>query len=64
MASQLALGIELLSQAFKSASTEPPSADPQKEPILVETIGASKTTKDENPPTSLPDVAKVSPPNS
>ena len=62
--SQLALGAELLSQAFKSSSTKPSSVDPQKEPILVETTDVSKTVEDENPSTSLPDAAKVSPQNS
>ena len=62
--SQPTLGAELLSQAFKPASTKPSSTDPQKEPILVETTDASKTAEDKNPPTSLPNVAKVSPPNS
>ena len=64
IASQLALGAELLSQAFNSASTKPSSTDPQEEPILVEPTDASKTAEDENPSTSLPDVAKVSPQNS
>ena len=62
--SQHAWGAELLSQAFKSASTEPSSADPQKEPISVETTDASRMVEDENPPASVPDVAKVSPQNS
>ena len=62
--SQLVLGVELLSQAFKSASTDPSSADPQKEPILDETTNASRMAEDKNPPTLLPDVAKVSPQNS
>ena len=53
--------MELLSQVFNSASTKPSSADPQKEPILVEPTNASKTTEDENPSSSIPDVAKVSP---
>jgi len=61
IASQSALGAELLSQAFNSASTKPSSANPQKEPILVEPIDASKTVEDENRSTSIPDVAKVSP---
>ena len=39
--SQPALGAELLSQAFNSTSTEPPSADPRKEPILVEITDTS-----------------------
>ena len=64
IASQPALGVELLSQAFKSASTKPSSADPQKKPISVETIeDVSKTIEDENPSTSIPNVAKVSPQN-
>jgi len=33
--------VELLSQAFDSAPIEPSSADPQKEPILVEIIDVS-----------------------
>ena len=48
------LGVELLSQAFKSASTEPSSANPQKEPILVETTDASKTAEDVSPSISPP----------
>ena len=60
----MALGAELLSQAFKSASTEPSSADPQKEPILVEITNASKTLEDVSPSISPPDVAKVSSLNS
>ena len=39
--SQPALGAELLSQAFDSASTERPSADPRKEPISVEITDTS-----------------------
>ena len=62
--SQSALGAELLSQAFKSAPTKSSSADPQKGPISVETADASRTAEDENPPTSLPGIAKVSLPNS
>jgi len=50
-----------LSQALNSASTKPSSADPQEEPILIEPTDASKTVEDENPSTSIPDVAKVSP---
>jgi len=53
-----------LSQAFKSASTKPSSADPQKEPISVEPNDASRTVEDENPSISIPDVAKVSPQSS
>jgi len=53
-----------LSQTFKSAPTKPSLADPQKEPILVERTNASKTVEDENPSTSLPDVAMISPQNS
>jgi len=49
---------------FKSAPTHPSSADPQKELILVEPTDTSKTVEDENPSTSLPDVAKVSPQDS
>ena len=37
--------MELLSEAFDSAPTEPSSIDPQKEPILVEIIDASTTAK-------------------
>ena len=43
--SQPALGAELLSQAFDLASTEPPSADPRKEPILVEITNTSTTVE-------------------
>ena len=43
--SQPTLGVELLSQAFDSASTEPPSAVPQKEPILVEITDTSTTAE-------------------
>ena len=57
--SQPALGAELLSQAFKSASTEPSSVDPQKESISVETTEASKIAEDVSPSISLPDVATV-----
>ena len=39
--SQPALGAELLSQAFDSALAEPPSADPRKEPISIETTDTS-----------------------
>ena len=63
IASQPALGAELLSWAFKSAPTHPSSAGPQKEPILAETTDASRMAEDENPPTLLPNVAKVSPQN-
>ena len=45
IATQSVLGVELLSQAFDSAPTEPPSADPQKEPILVEITDASITAE-------------------
>ena len=45
IASQPALGAGLLSQAFDSAPTEPPSTDPQKEPILVEITDASITVE-------------------
>jgi len=38
--------VELLSQAFDSALTEPSSADPQKEPILVKITDASKIVED------------------
>jgi len=48
-----------LSQAFKSAPTKPSLADPQKEPILVETTDASKTAEDKSPSISPPDAAKV-----
>jgi len=37
--------MELLSQAFDSTPTEPPSVDPQKEPILVEMTNASTTAE-------------------
>ena len=57
--SQPALGVELLSQAFKSSSTKPSSVDPQKELILVETTDVSKTAEDVSPSISPPDVAKV-----
>ena len=57
--SQPALGAELLSRAFKSASTEPSSADPQKGPILVETPDASKVAEDVSPSISPPDAAKA-----
>ena len=57
--SQPALGAKLLSQAFKSASTDPSSADPQKEPILVETTDASKAAEDVSPSISPPDAAKA-----
>ena len=53
IASQPALGAELLVQVFKSASTKPSSADPQKEPISVETV------EDGSPSISPPDAAKV-----
>jgi len=43
--SQPALGAELLSQAFDSALAEPPSADPRKEPISVETTDTSITAE-------------------
>ena len=43
--SQPTLGVGLLSQAFDSAPTEPPSADPQKEPISVEIAYASITAE-------------------
>ena len=43
--SQPALGVELPSQAFDLASTEPPSADPRKEPILVEITDTSTTAE-------------------
>ena len=49
---------------FKLAPTKPSSADPQKEPILVETTDASKIAEDESPSISPPDAAKVSPENS
>ena len=57
--SQPALGVELLSQAFKSASTDPSSADPQKEPISIETTDASKAAEDVSPSISPPDAAKA-----
>jgi len=43
--SQPALGAELLSQAFDSTSTEPPSADPRKELILVDITDTSTTSE-------------------
>ena len=43
--SQTFLGAELLSQAFDSAPVKPSSADPQKEPILVEVTDASTMAK-------------------
>ena len=43
------LGAELLPQAFDSASTRPSSADPQEDPILVETTDVPKTTEDVSP---------------
>ena len=43
--SQPALGAELPSQAFDLASTEPPSADPQKETISVEITDTSSTAE-------------------
>ena len=57
--SQPTLGAELLFQGFKSASTYPLSADPQKEPISVETTDASKAAKDLSPSISPPDAAKA-----
>jgi len=48
-----------LSQAFKLASTRPSSANPQKEPISVETTDASKIAEDVSPSISPPDAAKV-----
>ena len=56
---QSALGAELLSQAFDSAPIELLSADPQKEPILVEIIDTSNTIEDVSPSISSPDVAKA-----
>jgi len=44
--SQPTLGAELLSQAFKSTSTDPLLADSQKESISVETTNASKAAED------------------
>ena len=52
--SQPALGAELLSQALKLASTDPSSADPQKEPISIETTDASKAAEDVSPSISPP----------
>ena len=43
--SQPALGAELPSQAFDLASTEPPSADPWKEPISVEITDTPTTAE-------------------
>ena len=53
MASQSALGAELLSQAFESASTRPSLANPREELIVVETTDASKMVKDVSPILSL-----------
>jgi len=53
IASQPAFGEELLSQAFKSASTKPSSVDPQKEPISVE------IAEDGSPSISPPNASKV-----
>ena len=44
---------------FDSAPTKPSSADPQKEPILVEITDASKTAEDVSPSISPPDAAKA-----
>ena len=49
IASQSALGAELLSQAFDSAPTEPSSADSQKEPISVVIIDASTMAENVSP---------------
>ena len=57
--SQPTLGAELLSYAFKSASTKPSSADPHNELISVETIDASKTAEDVSLSISPSNVAKV-----
>ena len=64
IASQSALGAELLSQAFESASTNLSSSNPPKELITIEITDASdrpKTIEDENLSTSPPDATKVSP---
>ena len=63
VASQLALGAELLSQAFESASTNLSSANPPKEPITTKITNASdrpKIAEDKNLSTSPPDATKVS----
>ena len=59
--SQSALGAELLSQAFNSASAKPSLANPQEEPISVKPTDAPRIVEDEDPYTSIPDIAKVSP---
>ena len=64
IASQSALGAELLSQTFKLAYTNLSSANPPKEPITIEAIDVpnrSQMTEDENLSTSPPDTTKVPP---
>jgi len=64
IASQFALGAELLSQAFESESTNLSSANPPKEPITIEIIDASdrpKIAEDENLSISPTDATRVSP---
>ena len=48
IASQSALGAELLSQALDSTPTKPLSTDPQQEPILMEVTDASTTAENVN----------------
>ena len=57
--SQPALGVELLSHAFKSASSDPSSVDPQNESISVETTDVFKAAEDVSPSISPPDAAKA-----
>ncbi|XP_066323111.1 uncharacterized protein [Miscanthus floridulus] len=64
IASQSALGAALLSQAFDSALVEPLSADPQKEPILVEITDASTIAENILPEeTPIQEQEPDSPPN-
>jgi len=59
---QSTLGASLLSQAFGSASANPTSVIPPKEPITTESTDASerpKTTEDENLSITLCDITKV-----
>ena len=63
IASQSALGAELLYQAFESVPTNLPSTNPPKEPITTEITDASnrpKIAEDENLSTLPPDATKVS----
>jgi len=64
IASQSTLGAKLFSHVFGLAPTRPSSADLPKELIMIETTDASKIVENENPSTSPPDAAKVSPQNS